>query len=187
MSDIRQSRVRRCGIITLIVLLLFGVACGGKGKGGGDEVTLTGSVSRRGSTPMSALVFETKDGQSYIIEASYLGEELASLEGMELAVTGKFVSTLKDGTKVFSVVYYDLLTLPSGERPVVGIIRYAEDAVYIRDHGDVVWLLRGEFEDVLKTFNGAKVWVVGTTMQRVNTAVGAMRVILVTDYGVISP
>lgn len=163
-------------VIAVASLLTF-TACGGKKGMGPTTSTIQGVV--RAESP--SLLLEADGGKLYILYEYGVGAELRSLVGMRVALSGPVVSVLED-IPVLQVVWYELLPLSTGERPVVGWI---QQGGFIRTEGDVVYKLEGDFEDVLLTFVGSKVWVVGVIQQRMNTAAGAWRVMAVTDYGVI--
>lgn len=176
-------------LVIVAAMVLPSLGCAGKGaKGDGDDddtITLTGKVSRRGSTPFSVLMFQATDQKIYTIQPSLLGDELRRLEDMDVAITGKVVGDT-DGIEILLVEHYELLQFPTGERPVVGFIRStASGSVWIIDDMDVYWSITGDFSHILRDFNGAKVWLVGLVRRAVNTGGGAYRSIHVTDYGII--
>ncbi len=180
-----------------IIVALLAAGCGGQASGDGgrdvDVGTITvdvrGKLSRRGSTPFSLMLLQSSDGTTFMIQSTRIGDELRNLDGMEVAVTGVLVPNDED-VQVLSVMSYDLLRVPSGERPVVGLVfsdarASAQTPVWLVDRNDVYWSLRGDFEDILKEFVGAKVWVTGVVQRSANTGRASMRTILVTEYGVL--
>ena len=180
-----------------IALVLLAAGCGGQasGYGGGDAdagtktVDVRGKLSRRGSTPFSLMLLQSSGGTTYMIQSTRIGDELRNLDGMEVAVTGVLVPNEED-VQMLSVMSYDLLRVPSGERPVVGIVfsqrgASAETPVWLVDRNNVYWSMRGDFEDVLKEFVGAKIWVTGVVQRSANTGRASERSILVTEYGVL--
>lgn len=177
--------MRACRCIVFAVLLAASLnACGGsKGRGGGDNVaSVSGEIFVEGGQASYAVILiETKEGRVYMVQSSPLGDELRSLVGMRVAVRGPVVGEM-EGVPIIVLNWYELLPLSSGERPVVGWVR---EGGYIVTESDVVWKLEGDFGDLLATFMGSKIWVVGIVMQNVNTSQGSYRVLDVTDYGVI--
>ncbi|MEE9270516.1 MAG: hypothetical protein V3V49_09680 [Candidatus Krumholzibacteria bacterium] len=174
-----------------LLMLLAVAGCGGNAARGGDKddgtVTVIGQLSRRGGTPFSMVLLQARDGMSYWIQSTALGDELRQLVGMEVAVTGRLVRN-DEGENILMVQYYYLLRLPSGEKPVVGIVRTRSGGpVWVFDDNNVHWSLQGDFVDVLRSFAGAKVWVTGVVQKKLNVGQGAVRTLLVTEYGVIRP
>jgi hypothetical protein len=183
--------LRKVATGSVLLMLLAVAGCGGEAARGGDkedgEVTVLGQLSRRGSTPFSMVRLQAKDGMSYWIQSTVLGDELRRLVGMEVAVTGRLVPN-EEGENILMVQYYDLLQLPSGEKPIVGIVRVRSGGpVWVFDDNDVQWSLQGDFREVLRSFAGAKVWVTGVVQKKLNVGQGAVRTLLVTEYGVIRP
>ena len=170
---------------------MFAVGCGGSksvdGRNADGTVNVAGRVSVRGSTVGSLILLEGNDGQIYQIQASAVGEELRNLSGMQVAVEGMLLPEYEDAEPVLAVRHYDLLQLPSGERPKVGIVRVHNEDVWFVDDYEVTWVVIGQFIDVFRTFPGAKVWVVGVTKQSLDTRQSSMRTIHITEYGVIRP
>ena len=179
-------------LLALAVLAsVFGAyGCGGtQGQGGdgdveGNVVIVTGEVSSRGGTPFSLLLLETRAGKIYLLEPSYLAEELRNLDGMQVRVRGSIVPMPEEQHDGLNVISYELLALPSGENPIVGVIR---PGAMIEDENLVTWVMEGEFHDILSSFVGAKVWIVGVPMEWIDRPEGRFRVIQVTEYGVIRP
>lgn len=183
--------------IAAVILALLAAGCGGQASSDGSgevdagnrTVDVTGKLSRRGSTPFSLMLLQSSDGTTYMIQSTRIGDELRSLDGMEVAVTGVLVPN-EEEVQVLSVMSYDLLRVPSGERPVVGVVfsdarASAGTPVWLVDRNNVYWSMRGDFEDVLKEFVGAKIWVTGVVQRSVNTGGASVRSIFVTEYGVL--
>lgn len=178
-------------MMLLATVLIMG--CGGnksqKGDGGnetGGDVMVEGRVSLRGSTPFTLLLLEGKNGTNYMIESSRVADELKRLEGMDIVVTAKVLPKVAGEAPALSVRHYDLLPLPTGERPIVGVIdAYPPDLVYLRASDDTVWSIKGDFQMVLSGYLGAKVWVVGERMQAAAAMDRNVKEIYVTQYGVI--
>ncbi|UCG51495.1 MAG: hypothetical protein JSW58_15125 [Candidatus Latescibacterota bacterium] len=191
---LRTNHIRTLPLLLVMFLAVAIVAgCGGKqGKKGengveeDDVIVVTGKVSLRGSTPFTLLLLEAKDGTNYMIDSSPIAEELKLLEGMELAVTARVLPEVKGDTPALSVQYYDLLPLPTGERPIVGrIATYPPDDVWLITETETAWAVEGDFKTVLLGFRGAKVWVVGDRTGPTIIAGRQVREIFVTQYGLI--
>jgi hypothetical protein len=186
------SAFLRPAIAGMLVAMGFAVCgCGGtKGQNGagGEEkraVYLRGKVTSHGSTPFSLLMLQATDGKVYAIEPGQIADELRSLADMEVSVTATVVPQPEDQYPALEVLSYELLALPSGEIPVVGYIRQGG---LIEDSNMTLWMIKGDFDTVLNTFVGSKVWVVGVTQESVLRPDGTTyKVILVTEYGVIRP
>lgn len=181
----------RCTIAVTFATSLLTTGCGGRqgqaGDSGGidDGIVITnGKISTRGSTPFSLVMLEATDGTLYFVQSSVLGDELRSLVGMDVSVTGRVLPSDDVENPTIDVISYELLALPSGEVPIVGIVR---PGGWIEDNNMVQWILEGDFAGVLRTFVGAKVWVVGVNQRWENRKDSVARVILVTEYGVIRP
>jgi hypothetical protein len=175
----------------MIVMALPGVyGCGGsKGQNGhggaeGDILVVQGKVSSRGSTPFSLLMLEAREGKLYVIEPSQVADELRSLDGMDVSIRARVVPQAEDEHLAIDVIDYELLRLPSGEVPIVGYIRQGG---MIEDTNLIIWVIDGDFQDLLSSFVGSKVWVVGVPMQSIDRPEGTYRVLLVTEYGMIRP
>jgi hypothetical protein len=170
-----------------MVLAVMLCGCGGtravQGDGGDDNyVTITGDVKQEG-TSLAVVLFEARNGQLYMVQSSRVGDELRGLVGMSVQISGPVLREI-EGIPVITVKWYEMLPLPTGERPIVGYVRQGG---YIITDKDEIWKLEGDFKDVLASFVGSKVWIAGVVQKRLNTAQGSWRVIDVTEYGVISP
>lgn len=175
------------GKVTIMALgMTMIAACGGpKNQGGGDGglITVTGEVRQEGGASFAIVLIEAANGRLYMVQSSHIGDELRSLVGMRVSVHGPVIGEIED-VPIIDVRWYELERFPSGERPVVGWIRQGG---FIMSEDEVAWKLAGDFEDLLATFVGSKVWVVGVVQERKNTSAGGWRVLHVTDYGVIIP
>jgi hypothetical protein len=176
--------MRVAAYITIAVLASISQsACGGGASHGGSDnyANISGEVLQEGQSSYSVVLIKADDGHLYMVQSSELGDELRNLVGMRVAARGPITGEM-EGVPIVALDWYDLLPLPSGERPVVGWVR---NGGYIVTENEVVWKLQGDFGDLLATFVGSKVWVIGVIMQRMNTSEGSYRVLDVTDYGVI--
>ena len=175
--------------LSLVIVSVALGGCGGtKGHGGstGETVNVEGKVSLRGSLPFALLLLEAKDGMIYMIDTSPIADELKHLNEMVVSVTAKVLPEVKGDAPALSVVAYELLPLPTGERPLVGVVvSDSPDQVAMRAEDGATWLIEGEFKPVLLGFAGAKIWIVGDRPYAVNTGRGDVRSINVTQYGII--
>lgn len=183
---------RKRYVLVAFLLVAVGVlGCGGSkthdGRNADGTVTVRGKVSVRGSSPGSLILLEGDDGKLYQIQASAMGEELRNLSGMDVYVEAVRLPEYEQLEPVLAVRHYDLLRLPSGERPIIGIVQVNADNVWLLDENYVRWVVIGEFQDVFQTFPGAKVWVVGVTKQTLDTRQESIRTLHITEYGVIRP
>jgi len=185
----RRALAAGCAAGVVLMGLLSFASCGGRqGRGhnlGRSEdkfFSASGRITERASRPFSLVFLETSDGKLHLIQSSPIADELRRLIGMNVFVTGK---TLRGGldadTRVIDVESYDLLRLPSGEQPIVGIVRLGGWLL----EGDAVWKIEGDFAEILNMFEGAKVWVVGVVQRSVPRY--SYKILLVTEYGVIRP
>ncbi|MBP2680692.1 MAG: hypothetical protein H6Q78_555 [Candidatus Krumholzibacteriota bacterium] len=166
---------------------------GGKGEDAapGETIYVEGKISLRGSRPFPLLLLEAKDGAIYMIDTSPKADELKNLDGMAVGVTAKVLPGVKGDAPALSVSAYSLLPLPSGEKPIVGIVYTSLTQGDIRasltaDDGSV-WIIEGWFKTAFVNLNGARVWIAGVKQSAVNTQDGDIRVINVTEYGLIRP
>jgi len=183
-------------LATAVVIAWF-AGCGGPsgGKGHdaapGETIYIEGKVSLRGSRPFPLLLLEAKDGAIYMIDTSPKAEELKNLDGMAVGVTAKVLPGIKGDAPALSVSSYSLLPLPSGEKPIVGVVYATLDLGDVRaameaDDGSI-WIIEGMFKTVFLDLKGARVWIVGDRQWANNTQEGSLRMINVTEYGVIRP
>ena len=173
-------------------LLAAVLGCGGPSGGKGQEanpgetIYVEGKISLRGSRPFPLLLLEATDGVIYMIDTSPMAEELRNLDQMGVGVTAKVLPGVKGDAPALSVVAYDLLPLPSGERPIVGVVVAASlEQVVVQAEDGSAWLIEGSFKSVFLDLAGSKLWIVGDRRFAVNTSAGNLRSIDVSEYGVI--
>ena len=185
----------RLAAACLAVLVLAG--CGGNkakratsfdGAKVGDLVEVEGTLSMRGSTPHTYVVLERDDGGVVIIQAGKLRRELRELSGMRVSVEGKVLPSIDGQSPQVDAQSYELLALPSGEIPLVGTVRLLNGQCVLKTADEKLYWIRGEFVDLLKEYEGAKVWVVGPVGDAAlpEKPEGSVP-IQVTGYGVLSP
>ena len=165
----RRSTFRNIAAIVLLVLFISG--CGGtKSRKAasldtaetGDIVSVEGRLSLRGSAPFPMLMLEIEKNGVVVIESTELKTELKSLSGMDVSVEGVVLPSLDNATPVINVESYELLLLPSGDLPMVGRILIENGQCLLVAWDNKRYWIRGDFSDVFKDFEGAKVWVAGT-------------------------
>ena len=179
-----------CVFLVILSAVIWGCggSAGGKrdGESGDETIYVEGKVSLRGSEPFPILLLEGRDGRVYMIGPSPLADEVKRLQDLPIGVTAKILPDIRGENPALAVEEYELLPLPTGERPVVGIVVAASlDGVTMRAEDGSIWLLEGDFQTVFLGMEGAKIWVVGHRNFSVNTGGDDIRSILVTEYGVI--
>lgn len=159
----------RFPLLLLIVPLLVG-ACGGKPAvkiegfehvAVGERITVEGILSLRGSTPFTTLVLETEAGDIVNIESRTIQSELKSLVGMRCAVTGDVLEPMRGGAPRIDATSYDILRLPSGELPVIGVLSIVEGQCVLETRAGARYWMRGDLMDVIRDHAGARMWIVG--------------------------
>lgn len=163
---------RRVTALATPLLVVAVVGCAGnqsKGKSAGleeanvgDVVTVSGTLSQRGSTPLTILMLEVGDGDVVVIQSSTIQEELRMLSGMSVSIQGRLLPRIEGEAPLVDVQRYELMALPTGEVPLVGTVRLQDGQCVLETADATRYWIRGEFVRVLKQYEGAKVWVVGT-------------------------
>jgi hypothetical protein len=178
----------------IVALLLFGlvfVGCGGKKSQkasqksvhkSGTNVEMAGVISVRGSTPSTMVILETDDDEICTIQSSPIADELARLAGVRVRIEGIVRSPGGDGPILLDPKDYHILTLESGETPIMGWIAKVNGDLYLKDKEATEWLITGDLLSILSGFEGSKLWVVGKKREMD----ASNREIRVTGYGVLS-
>lgn len=181
------------GLVTAAILILsvmIGPGCGGKSSRkasqksihkSGTQVELTGTISVRGSAPATMVILETDDDEICTIQSSAVADELARLSGVRVRVEGVVRSPGGDGPILLEPSDYHILTLESGETPIVGWIAKVGEDLYLKDKEATEWRITGDLISILSGFEGAKLWVVGKKREMD----ASKREIRVTGYGVL--
>jgi hypothetical protein len=167
-----KTRFARAAVLlATAAVALAVVACGGtksrraaslpKAKTG-EIVTVEGNLSLRGSAPFPLLMLEIKDGETVLIESSGLQDELKSLSGMKVKVEGPVLPPIDNKTPAIDVQSYELLPLPSGDLPVVGKVTVENHQAVLTTYDGKRYWIRGDFADLIKDFEGARMWAAGT-------------------------
>ncbi len=144
-----------------------------------------GKISLRGSTPFELLLLESEDDTFYMIDSSPLSQELKRLEDMNVGVNATVLPQVKGDAPALSVQSYQLLRLPTGERPIIGIVELSgNDVVVIRGEDGKVYVIEGDFKDLFSSYSGAKVWVVGESHHG-NQQNDGKPTVMISQYGII--
>jgi hypothetical protein len=128
----------------------------------GELVTVAGTLSLRGSTPHTILMIELADGGIVVIQSSTIQEELRTLAGLTVSIEGKLLPWIDGESPLVDAQKYQLMALPSGEVPLVGTVRLQDGQCVLETADKKLFWIRGDFTDLIKEYEGAKVWVVGT-------------------------
>jgi hypothetical protein len=182
------------GMLPTLLLLMAGViwaGCGGSNTRhasrkdnlkSGTQVEMTGSISVRGSTPATMVILETDDDEIWTMQSSPVTDELALLSGVRVRVEGVVRSPGSEGPILLEPSDYHILTLESGETPVVGWITKVDQDLYLKDKEAMDWRITGDLISILSGFEGSKLWVIGKKQEMDKS----IREIRVTGYGVLS-
>jgi hypothetical protein len=169
------NHLRCVGVV--LGLLLCVAACDGCGSSrvkvidnydaadvdAGDRVRVDGTLSMRGSTPFTILVLENSDSSIVTVNSDddALMTELRSMVGLACGVEGRVVTPLTGNAGRISATSYQLLPLPSGELPMVGILEIENgECVLVDKQGKRYWI-RGQLVAAIRQYLGARIWVVG--------------------------
>jgi len=177
-------------------LVLATIGCGGKQSqrvsslgdaGAGDRVSFAGTLSLRGNMPHPVIMLELENGGLVVIQSSEFQDELESLAGMRVKIEGEVLRSPDDEPTAVKAHRYQMLPLPSGEVPIVGVLNFQEDHCLLEAADGKRYWLRGDFVTLLADFVGAKVWVVGKVGEAALSEKHAETAPLwVTGYGVLS-
>ncbi len=129
--------------------------------GVGDRVTVAGTLSLRGNMPHPVVLLELENGGFAVIQSSEFQGELEALSGMKVKIEGEVLPSPDDEPTAVKARSYQILPLPSGEVPIVGVLNFQEDRFLLEAADGKRYWLRGDFVTLLADFVGAKVWVVG--------------------------
>jgi hypothetical protein len=128
----------------------------------GDHVSVAGTVSMRGSTPFSTVVLELPAGGvvSVYSENDDIMAELRGLAGLQCQVEGLAGAPLS-GTPRLEATGYQLLPLPSGELPIVGVLSMEDGQYLLETAKKKRYWIRGDLAGAVAEYVGARVWIVG--------------------------
>jgi hypothetical protein len=159
-------------IALMVVVLAAGPGCGRRvrhvesldGVDAGKRVRIEGTLSLRGSTPVTTPVLETEQGETIPLDAKEPGllSQLRGLSDMRVAIEGNVLPMVDQNLPRLSATRYEMLPLPNGDVPIVGIVsKEFDQSILTTDTGERYWL-HLEALDVLERLTGARVWVTGT-------------------------
>ncbi len=167
---------RRSGGIVVSALALVALAatpgCGGKharqvasldGVDAGQRVRIEGTLSLRGSTPITTSVLEIDSTEAIALDSKTPGvlAQLKGLSGMRCAVEGDVLPFVDQNLPRLSATRYELLALPDGRVPIIGIASLEDgQCIVTADSGTRYWI-HGELVGVLNEYAGARVWIAG--------------------------
>jgi hypothetical protein len=164
--------------VALVVLSLFAGAtahAGGtrtvksiSGIEPGTRVRIEGTVSIRGSTPLTILVLETKDGEALTLGPHSPGIEqaLKNLDGMRVGVEGEVLEPMGPTLPQLRVEKYQILAPAGAGDPIIGLATLENSScVLTTDEGTRYWIV-GELAPALCEHAGARVWMVGKKAKR---------------------
>ncbi len=153
-------------IATLGLAVLF-VGCAGSGKPKyrpdataiGEFLEVAGTLDRFGSTPFTDLILTAPHTEVMIDRGSATYGQLEALTEMQVLVRGEIIAT--DQVVTLNVHDFDLLALPNGDVPVLGMLGEEQGKLVLTHRvGDRYWL-RGDLADALRSHVGLIVWVIG--------------------------
>lgn len=128
----------------------------------GDRVIIEGTIALRGSMPNPMILLEMEDGKEVWVEGrKEVHRELQSLSGFRVSIKGKF-KRIKDDLPRIDAEHYELLRLPSGELPLVGMLGIEAEALVLTAPDGKRYWIRGDLVGAIREYDGAKIWVVGS-------------------------
>lgn len=146
--------------------------CGGKrarhvatldGVDAGKRVRIEGTVSLRGSTPFTTASIDIDSTETVALDSKTpaLLVQLKGLAGMRCAVEGEVLPFVDQNLPRLSATHYELLPLPDGKVPIVGIASMeGAQCIVTTDAGKRYWI-QGDLVAALADYAGARVWVAG--------------------------
>ncbi len=170
-----RAGVRTAGVAAsafAMIALAATPGCGGKraravdtleGVDAGKRVRVEGTLSLRGSTPITTPVLEIDSTETVALDAKSpaLLSQLRALASMRCAVEGDVLPFVDRNLPRLSVVRYELLPMADGKVPMVGVVSLeGGECVVTTDDGKRYWI-RGQLAGVLTDYAGARVWFVG--------------------------
>lgn len=129
----------------------------------GQRVSVGGLLSLRGSTPFTTLALETESGAVVTIESDddALMTELRGIVGLHCEVDGTMMAPLNPGAPRIAATHYELLPLPTGELPIIGVLAMDDgECVLTTKNGKRYWI-RGDLAGAIREYAGARIWIVG--------------------------
>jgi hypothetical protein len=133
------------------------------GMATGERVKIEGTLSIRGSTPLTVLVLEIPDHGEITLKPhdADVETQLRSLDGMHVVLEGEVAARLDPDVPRLEVMRCDLVAPPGGGNPVSGVITIENGAcIFTTDEGKRYWMV-GDLAPALCQHAGARVWIVG--------------------------
>ncbi len=166
----RIGRIAATGFA--LVVLAATPGCGGKsarkvdsldGVDAGKRVRVEGTLSLRGSTPITTPVLEIDSTETIALDSKSpdVLSQLRGLSGMRCAVEGNVLPFVDKNLPRLSVTRYELLALPDGRVPMVGVVSVEDGQVVVTTAAGTRYWIHGNLVGVLTEYAGAHVWVVG--------------------------
>ena len=153
-----------------LCVCVLAAGCGGvrtvnslDGVATGERVRMEGTLSMRGSTPLTVMVLEVPGHGEVTLKPhdASVETQLRSLDGMRVALDGDAAARLDPKIARLEVMHCELVSPPGGGTPVNGVIAMENGAcVLIADDGKRYWMV-GDLAPALCQHAGARVWVVG--------------------------
>lgn len=171
--------------------------CGGKrsrpvatldGVDAGKRVRIEGTLSLRGSTPFTTAALDIDSTETVALDSKTpaLLVQLKGLAGMRCAVEGEVLPFVDQNLPRLSATHYELLALPDGKVPIVGIASMEGAQCIVTTGAGKRYWIQGDLVAALVDYAGARVWVAGdafdtdaTTRPKKSTPLTA------TGYGVV--
>jgi hypothetical protein len=129
----------------------------------GEHVRIEGTLSIRGSTPLTIVVLELPEHGEITLKSHDVDVEtqLRSLDGLHVALEGNVAPRLDPQIPRLDVTHCDLVAPPGGGDPVNGVITLENGAcIFTTDDGKRYWMV-GDLAPALCQHAGARVWIVG--------------------------
>jgi hypothetical protein len=181
-------------IPVLLLVLAAGPGCGVRhvesldGVDVGMRVRIEGTLSLRGSTPITTPVLETEQGEAIPLDAKdpSILAQLRGLSDMQVAVEGDVLPLVDHNLPRLSAMKYEMLPMSDGKVPIVGIVsREDGQCVVTTDAGKRYWI-HGDRADAIAGHAGSRVWVVGDIFDTdANTRPRKSTPLTVTGHGVV--
>ena len=190
-----RARVRDTGVAAALIAMMA-TGCNGKsrqvqsleGVEAGKRVRVEGTLSLRGSTPFTTAVLAIDSTEAIPLDskdASILAQ-LKALADMRCAVEGDVLPFVDQNLPRLSVMRFELLPLPDGKQPILGIATIEDGQVIVTTEDGKRYWIHGDLAGVLAEYSGARVWVAGDIFDTdVNTRPKKSTPLTATGYGVV--
>src|SRR5258705_11767186 len=128
----------------------------------GTRVRIEGTLSMRGSTPLTILVLEV-DGAVITLKPhdEDIQQALKSLDGLRVALEGDVIPRLDPEIPRFEVYRYELLAPPGAGDPIIGLVALENGAYVLTTDQHKSYCTVGDLAPALCQHAGARVWMVG--------------------------